>query len=99
MRIITSDFYCTECGRKGIPIPRKEGQLRKEGHLKKLYCLYCNKEVNMIEIKENSNSYTLQDFEDEIKYGNFKEGNRILPLNEFKKMKNAINQNEELKDE
>ncbi len=36
-----SDFYCTKCGRKGIPIARKQGQQREPGHLKKLYCLAC----------------------------------------------------------
>ena len=35
---LPSDFYCTECGRKGIPIIRIAGKEREAGHLKKLYC-------------------------------------------------------------
>lgn len=52
-----SSFYCTECGNKGIPVIRKKGQLRKSGHLKKLYCLHCRKETNHVEIKECLGDY------------------------------------------
>lgn len=98
-KMLQSDFYCTECGKKGMPLLRKEGQMREAGHLKKIYCLYCGKETNMVEIRSVGAGYTLQDFEDEIRYGNFKDGKRILPLGEFKKMRNAINRNEGLEDE
>ena len=33
---IFDDFYCTSCGKKGIPIVRKAGAGRESGHLKKL---------------------------------------------------------------
>ena len=47
----TSRFFCTKCGREGLPVHRKKGQERKGGHLKKLYCIYCKEEVNHIECK------------------------------------------------
>ena len=37
--IILSDFYCTKCGIKGIPVFRTVGTEREPGHLKKLFCL------------------------------------------------------------
>ena len=77
-----SDFYCTKCGKKGLPVIRKIGKEKEPGHLKKLYCLYCNEEVNMVEIKPNG-KYTLEDFEIEFKGGNFIEGNRQKPYKQF----------------
>ncbi len=85
-----SDMYCTKCGKKNIPIQRKKGQEREKGHLKKMYCIYCQQEVNMVEIKECA-SYTLDDFKLEFKYQNFdNEGNRKMPLKDFKKYLNDI---------
>lgn len=80
---LISDFYCTCCGNKNIPIARKLGHAREPGHLKKLYCLYCNKETNMAEIKPNG-KYTLDDFWIEFNYHNFDEnGNRKEPYKKF----------------
>lgn len=74
---IPSDFYCCICGSKNIPVYRSKGQEREAGHLKKLYCYTCEKEQNCVEIKQNTNSYTLSDFLIEFEYGNFDEdGNR-----------------------
>jgi len=79
----TSNFYCTKCGQKGIPIPRINGKERQGGHLKKLYCLQCKKEVNMVEIRE-CGKYNKKIFDLEYKYGNFNEnGERILPYTQF----------------
>ena len=36
-QITQSRFFCTKCGREGIPVHRKKGQQREGGHLKKLY--------------------------------------------------------------
>lgn len=72
----TSRFFCTECGKEGIPVVRKRGQQRKSGHLKKLYCIYCGKEVNHVEIREN-NEYTYEDFLEEFQCGRFVNGDRI----------------------
>lgn len=44
-----STFWCINCGNKGIPIIRKQDSLKKAFHRKKLYCLHCKKEMNMIE--------------------------------------------------
>ena len=77
-----SDFYCTCCGHKGIPIIRKSGKDKEPGHLKKLFCLYCNDEKNMVEIKGNG-KYTLEDFLIEYNNGNFINGERQLPYKQF----------------
>ena len=75
--ILTSDFYCTECGRKGIPIARKRGQEREPGHLKKLYCLYCGKETNHAEVRDIGSSYTKENFLEEFVLGRFIDGQKI----------------------
>ena len=63
-----SDFYCTECGQKGINIARKNGQQREPGHLKKLYCIHCKKETNHVEVRPYG-EYNYEDFELEYKLG------------------------------
>ena len=73
---LPSDFYCTECGRKGIPIIRIVGKEREAGHLKKLYCLYCQKETNHAEIRPFG-KYNKEDFKKEFRLGRFVNGNRI----------------------
>ena len=78
--ILTSEFYCTECGHKGIPLARKAGQHREPGHLKNLYCLYCKKETNHVEIRPYG-SYRLADFLEEYYLGRFFEGKRIHIMN------------------
>lgn len=77
-----SDFYCTCCGHKGIPIVRKAGKEKEPGHLKKLFCLYCGEEQNMVEVKTNG-KYTLEDFEIEYNGGNFVNGERVKPYKQF----------------
>lgn len=69
-KIITDDFYCTQCHNKGIPIPRKPGAEREAGHLKRLYCIYCGKETNHVECRANT-KYTYYDFLTEVEYNNF----------------------------
>jgi len=77
-----SDFYCTCCGRKSFPIIRQLGKEREPGHLKKLYCIYCQKEQNMVEIKNNG-KYTLEHFLAEFNNGNFIAGERQVPYRQF----------------
>lgn len=77
-----SDFYCTYCGHKGIPVIRKVGAERESGHLKKLFCLYCQQERNMVEIR-NKGKYTLETFEIEYNGGNFVNGERVKPYGQF----------------
>lgn len=76
-----SDFYCTCCGHKAYPIMRTRKH-KEPGHLKKLFCLYCNKETNMVEIRQKC-AYTLEDFLIEFNNGNFESGERKLPYKQF----------------
>lgn len=88
MIILDHEFYCSQCGQKGIPIPRKKGSERESGHLKKIFCLNCQRETNHVECVPFT-KYTYNDFLLEFNNGNFdKEGNRIKPYNEFKRIFN-----------
>ena len=79
----SSEFYCVFCGKKGIPVFRKAGQGREAGHLKKLYCLNCNRETNHAEVRPYG-KYNLSDFYKEFTWGNFDdEGNRKRPWKQF----------------
>ena len=84
--ILKSEFYCTHCGNRGIPIARKVSSQRESGHLKKLFCLHCQKETNHAEIKQNG-KYTLENFLEEYKLGRFIEGEK-LPIAELFSCKN-----------
>lgn len=86
-RIVMNDFYCFKCGKKGVPIIRKNGAEREVGHLKKLYCLNCKEETNHVEIKPFSTKYSYKDFKNEYEYGNFtEEGLRIRKYGELKEL-------------
>lgn len=93
--IVLSDFYCTKCGNKGIPVFRTVGKEREPGHLKKLFCIHCQEEVNMVEIRPYG-KYNLEDFWIEYEYKNFdSNGNRIEPWKQFTtKIKQELNKNE-----
>lgn len=45
------DFYCINCGNKGIGLMRKQGFKHQGMHRKKLYCVHCKCEVNHVECK------------------------------------------------
>jgi hypothetical protein len=84
--LVLSDFYCIKCGKKGLGCYRVKGQERKSGHLKKLYCTFCQADVNHVEIKENTH-YRYEDFVNEFEYDNFTEdGTRKMPYGELKGM-------------
>lgn len=74
--ITTSEFYCTKCGRRGIPIARRIGSQREAGHLKKLYCLNCKEEVNHAEVRPFGD-YNYEDFLEEFNLGRFVNGERV----------------------
>ena len=83
---IESDFYCTQCGNRGIPVQRKKGQEREAGHLKKLYCLRCKETVNHVEVKSYT-KYDYDDFKTEYEYGNFNEdGQRKRTYGQLKEL-------------
>lgn len=75
-RITTSEFYCTCCGKRGIPIARRVGQQREVGHLKRLFCLTCQKETNHAEVRPFG-AYNYEDFEEEFRLGRFVDGVKI----------------------
>ena len=50
MAYITHDFYCLNCGKRGIPIQRNRSHMHSKNHRKKLYCCNCKCEVNHLEI-------------------------------------------------
>lgn len=84
--IVDEEFYCTQCGSRGIPIPRRKGAEREAGHLKKIFCLKCQKETNHAECKPFS-KYNYDDFKIEFEYGNFdNDGNRIRTYNQLKEL-------------
>lgn len=83
---MTSEFYCSKCGSKGIPILRKNGKMREAGHLKKLWCLKCKEEVNHVECKPGT-KYDYSDFCIEYEYGNFDEnGLRVRTYGELRSL-------------
>ena len=84
-------FYCTQCGKKGIPIARKTGKYKEPGHLKKLYCLTCKMEINHVECVEFS-CYDSEMFGKEFQAGNFKkDGSRVVPLSQLQgKLFNSV---------
>jgi len=99
MKMTKSEMYCTQCGKRNIPVQRKIGQEREPGHLKRMWCIHCRKEVNMVEIKEKCSGYTYEDFRDEFNWKNFdKDGNRRLSLSDFKIKMNSIRREAEEKE-
>lgn len=51
MKYIQTAIQCPECGNITY-IFRKQASQKKIGHLKKLYCYKCKKEVNQVEVKD-----------------------------------------------
>lgn len=90
---LLSDFYCTLCGTKGIPVWRRKGAAREKGHLKKLFCLKCQKETNHVECK---NDYTVEDFFYEFNNNNFDE-NGIRKMT-YKQLRSVIENGKEEND-
>ena len=60
-----SEFYCINCGNRGIPVWRKRGRLREPLHRKALYCTTCKQTVNHVEIRtEEERIQFMTDFAD-----------------------------------
>lgn len=85
-------FFCTQCGHQGIPIIRPTAHKRESGHLKNLYCIYCKKETNHVEICDKG-QYTEEDFKLEYELGRFIDGNRIEIKNLIKCSNNKCKYN------
>ena len=45
-----SYFICPNCG-NSFPLPRKKSAKRNKGHIKDLYCVYCDEVVKKVEIR------------------------------------------------
>ena len=73
MKTVEHEFYCLKCGKKGLPVLRKQGYQKEKFHRKKLYCIHCHEEVNHIEVKnpierqEFLTNFTKGDYQDEAK--------------------------------
>ena len=66
MKYVSHRFFCPRCGREGIPIARKISQQREKGHLKRLYCPYCNMTLNMVECRDD---FEVAKFKEDFKNG------------------------------
>ena len=53
----STDFYCTKCHQKGMPLARRKSRVREQGHMKKLWCYHCQEEVNHVEIRPFDYNY------------------------------------------
>lgn len=86
MNVTISDFYCTQCGKKALMIPRQQSKQREPGHLKNIFCIYCQKENNCVEIRPIGTKYNYQDFLVEFEHNNFnQDGTRKMSYGELKK--------------
>jgi hypothetical protein len=65
-----STFYCLQCGKQGIPIPRNRGHQREKFHRKRMYCPFCKEEVNMVECK---NPMEVFEFKEDFERGIYNE--------------------------
>ena len=66
----THDFYCMSCGNKGIPLSRNVGFQHSKFHRKKLYCVFCKREVNHVECR---NQMEVNKFKEDFSKGLFAE--------------------------
>lgn len=62
------DFFCLKCGKKGLPVHRRQGHQHGKYHRKKLYCFYCKEEVNHMECR---NQAEIDEFKDAFERGEF----------------------------
>ena len=46
-----SYFICPCCG-NSLPLARKKSCKRNKGHIKDLFCVYCNKIVKTVEVRQ-----------------------------------------------
>lgn len=73
-KIDIHDFYCLNCGKRGLPVVRPQAHRREQFHRKKLYCAYCGLTVNHIEVKSDEEAY---EFRQAFENGEFQEEARI----------------------
>lgn len=56
MNYTISECICPTCGGK-FPIPRRDDRQREKGHHKRIFCPYCQKVTNMLEVREGDYRY------------------------------------------
>lgn len=52
-----SEFYCINCGQRGLPLLRPRSHRREKFHRKKLYCPHCRLTINHVECKNEAEVY------------------------------------------
>ena len=67
---MVSEFWCINCGNKGIPILRGRGRMREQGHRKALYCITCKTVINHVETRNEDEA---QLFREEFAEGQYAE--------------------------
>lgn len=68
-RVDLHDFYCINCGNRGMPILRNAGHQHNSLHRKKLYCLTCKTEINHVECRS---AYDVEVFKSNYEKGAYK---------------------------
>lgn len=64
-------FFCTHCGREGVPLARSLGHGYKPLHLKYLWCPWCKKYYNHVECCNDKDVFQfLYNFQRGVYHGN-----------------------------
>ena len=63
-------FFCINCGQETFSVWRGTNKLRKKNHRKKLWCIHCQKELNMVECRDIED---VLKFKEAFNNGEFKE--------------------------
>ena len=69
-RYTEHSFYCMRCGRKGIPVARRDSHNHEKHHRKKLWCPWCGMEVNHIECRTPEE---VEEFKENFENGVYKD--------------------------
>ena len=64
----SSEFWCINCGKKGIPIMRERSCRRGRGHRKGLYCVNCRMVINHVETRNEEEARRFREDFDAGKY-------------------------------
>ena len=68
MKYEISEFYCINCGNRGIDILRSHNKRHKAGHMKKLNCLHCQATCNHYECPSSED---VDEFKNKFNNGEF----------------------------
>ena len=64
------DFYCMNCGKKSMILPRSQNRQRGKMHEKKLFCIFCNETLNHVECRTAAD---VEKFKKKLERGDYKE--------------------------